>query len=284
MSALPPPIHAFGGSGTPVIHMAIANGFPSQTYTPLLRPLTAAHRVIGTLPRALWTPSPPLKTAQTWDVMAEDILACLRAEALSDVIAIGHSMGGVASMLAVLKEPQRFRALVLLDPTFLPPRLLRPLRVVRALGLIQLMPPAKKALQRRRDFSSQEAFYEYLRTRKIFSDWTPEALHAYAHYGSRPKEDGPGVTLTWTPEWEAQYFFGIFGQTWRTVPKLRGRLPTLIVRGTASDTFFPDAAALTRQALPEAHFVELQGKGHLFPQTHPEETAALIQAWLEGYK
>ena len=41
---------------------------------------------------------------------------------------VGHSLGAVATMMAARKEPQRFRALALIEPVFLPPHVLQAIR------------------------------------------------------------------------------------------------------------------------------------------------------------
>ena len=53
---------------------------------------------------------------RTWDDMADDLAQALRARGLEGVIGVGHSMGGVATLLASVKHPKLFRAVVALDP------------------------------------------------------------------------------------------------------------------------------------------------------------------------
>lgn len=273
------PIVEAGGSGL-VLHFAVANGFPPLTYTPLLEALAARYRVVCLPPRALWPGAQPPQTLRDWRMLADDLLAGLRAHDLSGVIAVGHSFGGVASLLAALAEPERFRALILLDPTILPPPAMQMIEQLTAQGMVGEFPLVQGALRRRRQFASAEAAFAYFRQRSLFRDWPEAALRLYVQHGTRPAADGDGVELAWPPEWEAYYFSTLYTGTWEALPGLRGRLPVLAVRGQISDTFLVEAAGRFRELLPEAGFVEIAGHGHLFPLTAPDETARTITNWL----
>ncbi|MBC8099152.1 MAG: alpha/beta hydrolase, partial [Armatimonadetes bacterium] len=108
------PIYEFGGSGQ-IINLAVANGFPPATYQPLFQPLIAAYRVLAMLPRALWQPSTPPTELLSWKItLAPDLLNGFHEHDLHDVIAVGHSFGAIASLLAVIQAPSRFKALILL--------------------------------------------------------------------------------------------------------------------------------------------------------------------------
>src|SRR3990172_7938003 len=114
------PIYEFGGDG-PLMSVAIANGFPPQTYTPFVKPFTAKYRVVCLPPRALWPGERPPDKLISWrDTIAPDLIAGIRDYDLRDMVAIGHSFGGVATLLAAIAEPERFKAIILLDPTILP--------------------------------------------------------------------------------------------------------------------------------------------------------------------
>lgn len=272
------PIHRFGGSG-PDLHLAVANGFPPATYAPLLEPLLTDYRAVSLLPRALWPGELPPAPTRQWDAVADDLLEGLEQHGLDQVVAVGHSFGGIASILAVLRQPERFRALILLDPTLLLPEWWSALEAMQAEGTIADFPLAQGALRRRRRFDSVQAAYEYFRPKPLFETWPDEALRLYAESGLKPAAEG-GVELLWSPEWEAHYFMTGYTRSWDALPGLRGLLPVLALRGQISDTFLERGAELFREALPEATLVEIPGHGHLFPQTAPLESARVMRDWL----
>lgn len=273
------PLIDFGGVG-PLINIAPANGITPQTYLPMMQPLLAAHHVVSLPPRALWPAEPVPERLGTWETdYARDLLDGLRAHDLKDVIGIGHSFGGIATALAVLEEPARFRALILLDPTILTRQILETLKQMRDSGTIgEDFPLAARALKRQRHFASREDAYAYFRPRGIFRDWDKAALQAYIAYGLIPDNDG--VTLAWSPEWEAYYFKTGYTETWEMLPKLNNLLPILIVRGEDSDTYIEESAAKVRALIPHATHIEIPGHAHLFPQSAPTETNRIIENWL----
>ena len=276
------PIYDFGGSGQ-VINLLPANGFPPETYLPLLRPLTDQYRVICMLPRAFWPNEQPPSELRQWDMLSEDLLAGLAYHQIDNVIAIGHSFGGIASMIATVREPQRFSALCLLDPTFFRPEWLEGMEQMQRDGSINEFPLVQGALRRRRTFESADEAFIYFRSKRLFTDWPDSNLRLYAEYGLQPAVNG-GFELRWPTGWEAYYFSTGFTRSWQVAPKLRGLLPVLAIGGGTSDTYVPEIAAMLRDELPEVTFAEVEGHGHLFPQSAPEQTLAIIKPWLQQLK
>ena len=273
------PIYEFGGSGR-VLHMALANGFPPLTYTPLLQPLTARYRVVSLPPRALW-PAPGAAPTEpgSWHELKADLLAGVEQYGLDDVIAVGHSFGAVISMLAAIEQPQRFRALVMLDPAMPPQPAMEMMRAARAQGMMPRIPLVQQALARGHRFTDEQAAFTYWRGKPLFKDWTDDALWLYTRAMTRPADDGDGLQLSWPREWEAYYYMSMYTDSWDDLPRVRGLLPTLVLAGDASDAFQPESAALARELLPEATHVTISG-GHLFPHSAPDATRAALETWL----
>jgi pimeloyl-ACP methyl ester carboxylesterase len=280
---MPQPLVELGGQpGSPILHLAVANGFVPETYVPLLRPFMPQYRVVSAVPRALWGDQapPPLSSAPTWQHIADDLLAALAHYGLAEVVAIGHSFGGIASMNAVIAQPWRFRALVLLDPTILPEAIVDAITQAMQAGISDQHPLAQGALKRKRFFESPAAFYARYRDNRVFADWDDEALRLYAEHGTVPAPEG-GVALRFSPEWEAFYFSTGFPYTWQALPQLNGLVPTLFVRGANSDTYTAESADKVAQLVPDAHHATVPG-GHLFPHSAPRQTARLIADWLRS--
>jgi pimeloyl-ACP methyl ester carboxylesterase len=274
-------IELAGDSDAPLLNMMPANGFPAQTYLLMLRSLEG-YRAISLPPRALWGDQTVPARFGNWRDAADDLLQGLERFDLRDIVAVGHSLGGVLSMLALIKAPERFRALVMLDPVLLPQATLDMLARARDAGQIDDTPLVQGARRRRQRFNSREDAYSRFREKPIFADWSAEALSLYIEHGLRARSDGAGFELTWSPEWEAYYFSTVYQGIWQDLPKLGALAPTLIIRAGHSDTFPEASFARARSLAPDAAFHELKGQGHLFPQAAPLETARVINDWLRA--
>lgn len=274
------PIYDFGGAGA-LMHFAPANGFPPQVYHPLCDTFTQTHHVISLLPRALWgTHQPPAAISDWKDMVMGDLLDGLRAINAHDVVLVGHSFGAIASMLAVIEEPERFKALVLLDPTFLSREIIEAMRMLRAEGRSDQIPLAARTFKRRRAFEDRAEARAYFKARPLFADWDDAALDRYVRDGLR--DVNGQVELVWPPEWEAYYYMSGYLEALTDVHQLRGLVPTLMMRGAESDTFLPETAQEVHAALPDATYVEVTGHGHLFPMSAPQRAAETISAFLAG--
>ena len=275
---MPYPLIELGGSG-PVVLLAPANGFPPLTYTPIVQPLTARFRVVCLPPRAIWPDAgePPAEPG-SWATFAEDLLRGMTRHGLSDVIGLGHSFGSVALLLAAVRERSRFRALCLLDPTIPPPQLLERIRTGAPGERLRRI--VTRARARRAEFRDPDEAFGYWREKPLFADWSDDALWLYTHSMLRPSDDGGGFELAWSPAWEAHYYESVYTGTWKDIERLDPALPLLVIGGSASDAFLPEAVDLLRAKLPNARTAIVAGFGHLFPQAAPDTTRAIIERWL----
>jgi len=272
-------LHHFGGhTGAPWLHIGHANGFPPAVYAPLAENLVPTYHTIGLGARPLW-PDPPPPQSQTWHHLAADLIADLEALGAKGIIGVGHSLGGVTTLLAAVQRPDLFRSLVLLDPVLLPPRWLVFMRWMQRLRLPWQPPLVEGALRRRRSWPNRDAAYAYFAEKPLFAQWHIDALKAYVQHGTRSRPDGQ-VELIYPPEWEAHIFGSVPTDVWRFLPRLDTALPLLFVRGERSDTFRPEAQTHTARLLPQAKFAIVPGAGHMFPLERPAETAALIRAFV----
>jgi pimeloyl-ACP methyl ester carboxylesterase len=268
-----------GGSG-PVLHWAPANGFPLATYRPLIDGLANRYRSVTIPPRALWPDiGPPPEGPGSWWELAEDLVRGLQQHLAEPVVAIGHSSGGVASLLATLLDRSRFRALVLLDPTILAPAIMDQFRRAKATGWKAAAHPiAARARERRSQFGSHAEAFAFWRDKALFRDWSDDALRLYVGGILRPLPHR-GFTLTWSGAWEAYYFESIETGIWEDLSRLDPSLPILAVGGASSDVFGRESMARFRERVPWATIATVEG-GHLFPQTSPQATFRILEAWL----
>ncbi|MEK6598303.1 MAG: alpha/beta hydrolase [Gemmatimonadota bacterium] len=275
---LTPPIQDLGGTGPPLL-LTPANGFPPATYLPAFRPLQDRYRLLALPPRALWPGigSPPEEPGSLRP-LADDILRALDHHRIEPALAIGHSFGAVALLLAAALEPDRFMGLALLDVTVMTRTRMAQVATLSPPGLEGRTPLIRGALSRRQQFGSLEEAFDYWRDKPLFADWSDEALQCYTEAALAP--DGDGYSLRWSGAWEAWYYRSFHTTTWDAVDRLPRDLPLLVVRGGTSHTFSAEAAVELQKAAPNAQVVTLPNQGHLFPQAAPGLTLETVEPWL----
>jgi pimeloyl-ACP methyl ester carboxylesterase len=226
--------------------------------------------------RPLWPDADPGKL-HDWLPLTDDFLRFLADREMGPVLAAGHSVGGIVALRAALKEPGRFRGLVLIDPVLFPPYFILLWNLLRLTGLDwKAHPKIPAALNRRRHFDDLETVYRGYRRRGVFRHLSDENLRAYIEGITRPRPGG-GYELVYSPEWEARiYRTGI----WRDLDLWRGlktlQTPTLILRGAQSDTFWARTAARVRRANPKIQIETLERTTHLLPLEESEIAGRLI--------
>jgi len=278
------PYDDFGGRG-PVLHFSHPNAYTPGSFRQFLAPLTEHYHVLAAHHRPLWPlssdgdPAGPPEAAIdfTWDAIAGDLLRFLDQQGLEQVIGVGHSLGAVATMIAARRQPERFRALALIEPVFLPPHVLA---AVQAHPQMAAERPFVLAALRRRDrWPSRDDAFARFRDKAVFAGWSDEALWDYVNDGLGDDPATGEVVLRYPREWEARFYARPPANVWDELPGLR--LPTLAVRGTQSDTLYPEAWTLWQNLQPAATFVEMDGVGHMLTAEAPADVAAVVLHWLQ---
>jgi len=257
--------------------LAHANGFPPSTYTRALQPLFERFHVIAFYARPFWPDCPPAETLKDWSLFADDLLNELRSLKVSEIMAIGHSLGGVATLYAAVRAPQIFSRIVLIDPTMLPPSFLKKITFMKWFGMEAREDLVKRALRRRRQWESKEQAYQSFKEKALFKKWPDEIIRAYVDGMTKPSENG-GVRLVYSPEWEARIYQTIPTDVWKQAALLRQ--PTLVIRGEISNTFTVESERAFKKANASASFAVVKEAGHLVPQEQPDKIGEIILDFL----
>lgn len=266
-----------GGSG-PKIVFAHANGFPPETYGRIHTDLNRSYSVASFAARALWPGSDP-SSISSWRDLARDLACELDRRNVGRAIGVGHSLGSVLSVYAAATDPDRYRALVLIDPVVFTGSRALLWGVFKGLGFGNRLPLIRGARKRRDWFRDLDEVRRSWARKKVFASWDPEVLEDYIRSGFVPKGDG-GVTLRYPKAWEARIFELTPASVWRELAALE--IPMLFIRGESSDTFLPEAAGRVRRSLPGARVVELAGCSHFVPMERPQKVSSVITEWLRS--
>ncbi len=163
-----------------LIHFAHGNGFPSPCYRQLLLHLEPYFDCCY-IDKIGHNPLYPVE--ENWHNLVVELLASIKQQAQQPVIAIGHSLGGVLSLLAALEEPELFKMVIMLDSPLIGPLKSTMVRFAKALGIIDRITPAFRTKNRREHWQNKEELVAYLRTRDLFKTFTDQCLDDYIVYG-----------------------------------------------------------------------------------------------------
>lgn len=266
----------WGGTGQ-LLHLAHANGFPPGTYRKLAEALTDSYHVVSMAARPLWS-KVSAGDVRDWSELADDLRAELERRGLRDVLGVGHSLGGVVSLLAAAEDPGLFRAVVAVDPLVLTGRTSTLWGLMKGFGLGGRLGIVRGARVRRDRWPDRRAILSSYRRKRIFEHWDPEVLDDYVSSGTVARADG-SLELRYPAAWEARIFEIAPHDLW---PRLRRiGVPILFVRGEHSDTFRTAAATRAARELATAEVTVVPGTTHFVPMERPHELGEVIRGFFE---
>lgn len=260
------PSKHLGGEGEHLVFFH-ANGFPPAMYRQMLTPLTEHYKVSTVYQRPLW-PLPVPEDFNNWQMMIDDACRFIAAQP-EPVILVGHSMGGLISIICAVREPEKIKKLVLLDPVILQPHLIWLMRNLPDF-LRKKLPLVDKTLRRPDFFINKEKGFRFHRRVRNFKNIPDNILEDYMAEGLYPVEGG--YRLSYSREWEAAIYQTV-PWAWSSIKRLD--IDTVVIRGSQSDTLLPQTITRLKRKQPHVKMVEIEG-GHLFPLEQPEEAAQLI--------
>jgi len=257
-----------------VLFIAHGNGFCGRIYEPMLELLAERYDLL-----MLDLPGHGLSPGFEfvgWNQTAEHLWQGIQASgdfvAGRELHAVAHSLGGMLTMLAASRHAETFRSMVMLDPIMFPPRLLFFMHVVHKTGLTSVFHPHVKPTLRRRDgWSSRQEAYEYFHQRKIFKQWTDNALECYVEHAL--KTQGDEIRLCCKPELEARWFGSLPEELWKSVRSLNG--PVSIYMGQDTYPFSLRAGRHAKKINSSIDFSIVPG-GHCFMQERPADAAGYV--------
>jgi pimeloyl-ACP methyl ester carboxylesterase len=264
----------WGGEG-PDLHFAHGNGFPPGTYMRVIRKLASRFHVQSLEARPLW-PGEPGPYLRNWDPLVRDIANEIRARDMRGCVAVGHSLGGVCSLLAAAEDPGLFGRIVAIDPVLFTGGRSIFWRLMKRTGLTARFPLVRNAARRRVRWDSREQVRKSYSGKALFATWCPDCLDAYLDEVLEPVPDG-GVMLRYPPDWEAAVFAATPCCLWDRLARLS--VPVLVLRGSRSTAFTRQAARRFEQTVPNSVVREIPGT-HMVPVERPDEVARAVLEFL----
>ena len=256
-----------------LIHFAHGNGFPSPCYKQMLDSLEVRFDYCF-IDRIGHDPLYPVE--ENWHNLVSEVLASVKRQASQPVIAVGHSLGGILSLLAAIEEPKLFKSVIMLDSPLIGPLKSSMVKLAKTLGIIDRITPAFRSKGRREYWQNHDQLIKYLRTRDLFKTFTEECLNDYITYGLEYKEDGYYLRFDRHIEYQ------IYRTIPHVIPQYEGKLitPSALIYGDKSTVV--DRMDV-RYMKKQFNIKCFKTKGtHLFPMEHPQAVAKQIIAAIDA--
>jgi pimeloyl-ACP methyl ester carboxylesterase len=273
-----------GLADKPVLHLLHGNGFSGLSLLALVNELPKDWSLLVTdMPghgesAAVTNPGFPVweKLAAELAQYVQSVLAAERVAGVPGsflpVIGVGHSMGGILTLMMAHQCPGLFQQLILLDPVLFSPVLIRAQKVLQMTRLWRRNPLVRRASARRCCWPSAAAAGQYLGGKALYKDWHALAFDGFLTTGLRPQENG-SVALACSPLWEARVFASAPLGLWQTVRQTT--IPVHILVAASGFGFIAPGARRASRLNPLLHHERVAGN-HCFPMEHPGPTARRI--------
>lgn len=261
------------------IHFLHGNGFSALTLSGVAAGFPTSHSLILTDVPGHGGSDQPKHRMPDWQGMAASVTASLKqqlqAQNRSAAIGVGHSLGGVITLLAAARSPELFQRIILLDPVLFSPEIILAQQVMRATGVWKRSALVRSVSRRRNRWPDAEAMLAELSQKSLYKDWHPEVLQAFVDSASKDV-DGERQ-LCCDPRWEGAIFGSYPRGLWHAVRSVKVPVDILV----AENSYGFIAKSARRAARVNRHIQwHSFGRTHCFPMEQPQQTAEKIQQLL----
>ncbi|MGH8617072.1 MAG: alpha/beta fold hydrolase [Burkholderiales bacterium] len=197
----------------------------------------------------------------TYDRYAADLNEVVEKLGLRDFVLVGHSMGGMVSVVYAATYPGRLAKLIVID------------------SLLRMQEDRVAALRgvgsrEGSSYASQAEFIERYRLRPAGTRATPEVIRHLAQHGARQFPDG---------RWRHKFDRNVYAtrEPWEGLPFwARIKVPVQLIKGALSPRLSPEIVAEIRARCPQVEFVEIPDSDHHVTLDQPAACAQAMRAFL----
>ena len=255
------------------------NSFPGGTYRLVFESLRQRGFEVHAIDKFGHDPAYP--ATNNWPHLVQQLADFAQAHQTDSQPAylVGHSLGGILSLMCAALHPELARGVLLLDSPILGGWKATTLGLAKRTQLVGALSPGQVSKKRRNHWPDREAMLEHFRHKRAFARWDPGVLADYVECGS-VERDGQ--------RWLA-FDRDIETRIYNTLPDHLGSLlrrhalkcPAAFIGGTHSREMRQVGMDFTTQ-VTKGRVMMLDGS-HLFPMEKPLATAAAIESALRNF-
>jgi pimeloyl-ACP methyl ester carboxylesterase len=243
------------------------NSFPAGTYRQLLDIWAEAGLTVRAV---MFGHDPAYPVASNWRGLRDQLIHFIEAQQAGEPVwLVGHSLGGLLSLMAACRRPDLARGLVMLDSPVITGWRAQSVAVFKRSGLIRRSRPAR-CRSSGATWPDLASVKQHFASKPVFARWDPRVLDDYVAAGFVEAPQG-GVQLRFSREVETRIY--------NTLPDHLGALLRATRRAARwasspapSRPRCARAARPPRARLAQHRFIRFEGT-HLYPMERPQDTA-----------
>jgi pimeloyl-ACP methyl ester carboxylesterase len=274
-----------------VIVFAHGNSFVSGTYNRMFKSLRSRGYHVHALERLGHDANYPV--TNNWPHLVEQLAHFAAQASVSEgqgVFLVGHSLGGILSLMCAARHPQlgghAVRGVVMLDSPLVSGWRAPTIGLIKRTPMISRFSPARASHKRRQTWPSREAVLESFQKKRAFAQWDPQALQDYVTHGFRDVHDehGQHVELAFSRDVETAIYNTLPHNVNSLLRRHPLQAPLSFVRGSDSFEMKQLGEGPLRRLVakhPGGLWQSIEGS-HLYPMEKPLETAECVHRALRS--
>jgi pimeloyl-ACP methyl ester carboxylesterase len=254
------------------------NSFPASTYKVMLDSLRQRGFQVGAI--EMFGHDPQYPATNNWPHLVQQLADFAKAQQGQGEPAflVGHSLGGILSLMCAARHPELARGVLLIDSPVIGGWRATTLGLAKRTPLIGSLSPGRISQKRRNHWPDAQAALESFQQKKSFARWNPQVLRDYIEHGTHDHH-GQRV-LSFDRDVETAIYNGLPHKLDSLLKRHPLKCPAAFIGGTHSAEMRQAGIDLTHKVV-KGRVMMLDGS-HLFPMEKPIATAAAIEASLRN--
>ena len=255
------------------------NSFPASTYNVMQDELRRRGLVVHALEKIGHNPAYPVTS--NWPHLVDEVHAFaqpLVAAHPGPVVLVGHSLGGMLSLMLAALHPEIAQAVVMVDAPAVAGWQANVLRLSKKLSITRKFSPGAVSQKRRNQWTNLDEVRAHFTSKKNFARWHPQALDDYIQHGTQEAMVDGQVQriLCFSREIETQIYNSLPHNLERMIQRHPLKCPVSLVAARHSREMKIAGLDFTKR-ITKGRITMIDGS-HLVPMESPMATAAAVEA------
>ena len=262
----------------PRIIFSHGNSFPASTYGVVLDSLRDRGFQVDAVEKYGHDPRYPV--TNNWPNLVQQLADFAREKQgqSEPAFLVGHSLGGILSLMCAARHPELARGVLLIDSPVLGGWRATTLGLAKRTALVGSVSPGRISQKRRNHWPSAQDAWDNFIGKKTFARWDPQVLRDYIDHGTH--DEGGQRVLSFDRDVETAIYNGLPHKIDSLLKRKPLKCPVAFIGGTQSAEMRQAGSELTHKVV-KGRIMMIEGT-HLFPMEKPLATAAAIEASLRN--